>query len=69
MRRETKTNVSDLEESIFVYSNLLYFVCGMYSNINTTMLHEIFEILLQLDEWLRLILPLHNMWFGVWTQY
>ena len=50
----TKTNVSDLEESILVYSNLLYFVCGMYSN-NTTMLHTVFEMLLQLNEWPRLI--------------
>ena len=49
-----KTNVFDLEEHIFVYSNLLYFVCGMYSNINATMLHKVFELLLQI-EWSRLI--------------
>ena len=45
-----KINVSDFTEHIFQHPHFLYFVCGMYSS-NSTMLRQIFEMVLQLDKW------------------
>ena len=43
-------NLSDFEEYILRHPNILYFVCGMYSS-NNTMLHQVFEKLLQTEMW------------------
>ena len=51
----TRVNISDFEETIFLpYPMFLYFICGMHSS-NTTVLHQIFEMLHQTVFWPNLL--------------
>ena len=51
----TRSNISNFEKNIFLHHPMfLYFVCGMHSS-NTTVLHQIFEMLHQTVFWSNLL--------------